>query len=116
MINIVARTPTDDELKEFIMLQEQVKYLTKRLEELKALCKARGSFSTDRYVCAVMEQQRTGLAGLKEVEKVLGLELLQRFNLIRTSPYLLVKVTPVAKEIKTISINDLDLDSVVNED
>lgn len=84
--------PTNEELEEYLFLSERIKLLEKRLDEIKKACKECGSFHTDKYVVAVVDQERRGLVGLAQAEKALGLDLLLKHNLINVSVFQVVKV------------------------
>ena len=94
-----CRTPTDAELEEFLHLQKAVKPMLKRIEEIRSLCKERGSFFTANYVCSVKLQERRGMAGLDECIDALGQELLDKHELIRLSSFLLVYVARLNDQI-----------------
>ena len=85
---------TDFTLLEFVTLQEEVKLLNDRLELLKSCLRGTGSFSTENFVCAVIEQQQTRLKPLDAVIAALGKEILEENNLITKSSYHIVKVRP----------------------
>lgn len=91
------RQPTDSELAEFLLLQNTIKVATERLEEIKELCKERGTFATMLYACVVTDQTQERLAGLAEVTKVFGRETLERYALIRENTFKIVKVSPLSK-------------------
>lgn len=90
--------PTDQELREFLALQRTIKIMEDRLNEIKNKCKETGSFSSDYYVCTVIPQTRKGLAPLEEVERKLGKDTLEAFNLVKISEFQVVKVAPLARE------------------
>lgn len=89
---------TEDTLIEFLVLQKQLKTITARIDAIKAEIKDIGSFCTDRYTAAVYEQERTGIAGLQEVAHVFGFEILNKYELIRNSKFLVVKVAPILQK------------------
>lgn len=91
------RTPTDLELKEFLELNDTIKQLTKRLDELKEMCRNRGTFHTSRFACVVVEQAQERLAGLSEVCKVYDRGELEMHGLINRSISLIVKVAPMIR-------------------
>lgn len=91
------RTPTDAELKEFLELQETIKLLTKRLDEIKEMCRGRGTFHTSRFACVVVEQSQERLAGLGEVCKIYDRGELEMHGLINRTVSLIVKVAPMIK-------------------
>lgn len=91
------RTPTDAELKEFLELQQTIKVATKRLEEIKAVCKERGTFHTRLYACVVVEQPQERLAGLESVSLVFGRDVLESNGLINRFSSLIVKVAPIMR-------------------
>ena len=84
---------TNECLEELITLEESMKIISKRVDELKTACKERGTFSTGMYACVVSEQTRVGLAGMADVISVVGREVLELHGLIRTTTYLTVKVS-----------------------
>lgn len=92
------RTPTDSELRELLLLKEEAKAIKKRVDEITDMCKSRGSFCSEYFVCAVSPQERTGLAGLDEVVAVIGREILDKHDLIRTSTFDVVKVSPITRQ------------------
>lgn len=87
---------TDADLKELLTLEASVRLMNVRIKEIKEACKQIGSFTTQKHMCAVIEQQRTGLVGLSTVELALGRELLNAHNLIQTTAFLVVKVVPLS--------------------
>lgn len=93
----IARTPSDIELMEYIQITQTIKQLEIRREELKEICIARGSFCSRNFVCSIKDQSRTGLAGLKEVEKALGRSILEYHDLIRISHFKIVNISAVDK-------------------
>lgn len=85
-------TPTDSDLREFIALQTTIKIMQKRLDEIKEVCKERGSFCSNNYTCTVLVQERLALLGLDHVQKALGKEILEKHELIKMSTFQVVKV------------------------
>lgn len=84
--------PTDLEIAEFLLLQDMIKKATKRLEEIKKACKECGSFYTSTYTVSVIDQTRTGIAGLEEVKEFISEDILNKYDLIRTSTFQIVKI------------------------
>lgn len=91
------RPPTDQELGELVRLVDQAKLIAERIDHLRDLCRFRGSHCTENFVVAVIFQERTGIAPLKEVAAAVTMEVLERYGLIRESRYSIVKVTPIDK-------------------
>jgi hypothetical protein len=87
--------PSDLELEEYLVLSAKIKFLEQRVSEIKEACKTIGSFSTDKYVCAVTDQERRGIAGLSEVEKALGKDLLYQHGLIRLTVFQVVRISEI---------------------
>jgi hypothetical protein len=85
--------PTNDDLAEYMKLEEMVKTASARMEEIKKAAKEHGSFATREYVAAVTEASRTQLAGLETVAQVYGREDLEKHGLIKTISYQMVKIT-----------------------
>lgn len=91
--------PTEDELRELLVLMDKVKIMSKRIEEIKDFCKERGSFATKNFVCAVLAQQRVGIAPLKEVIDCFGRETLEKYALIKLSEFQIVKVSSISEGV-----------------
>lgn len=89
--------PSDAELEEYLNLTARLKFIQERVDEIKETCKSVGSFSTGKYVCAVTDQERRGIAGLDEVIKALGKDVLYQNGLIRLSVYQVVRVSEIVK-------------------
>lgn len=87
--------PTDIELEELLELQLNVKMMSRRIEEIKELCKKHGSFCTKKYVCAVYMQSRTGLVGLNEMAKTISIDILVAYNLVKTTTFEVVKISEI---------------------
>lgn len=83
----------DGILDEYISLNTEVLEKTKRLEQIKKVLKTIGSFSTELHVCAVIDQSRTTIASLPEVESILGKQLLIENDLIKTTWFKIVRVS-----------------------
>lgn len=49
---------TNDILAEAVMLERNIKKFQKRVDEIKAACREKGSFLTKEYVCSVSTQTR----------------------------------------------------------
>lgn len=96
---------TDKVLDEYLELQEESKAILKRIDEIREALKEKGSFATYNFVCTVWEQERTGIAGLKEVTSAIGMEILMENDLIRTSRFLMVKVAKIVIKSKKIVKN-----------
>lgn len=84
--------PTDDELEEFMQLKIVEKRVAIRLKEIKDLCEERGSFCSEKFACVVYEQEQARLAGLAEVAKALGKEVLEQNDLIKVVSFNIVKI------------------------
>lgn len=83
---------TDEMLAELVELESRIKAAAKRVEEIKAACKERGTFSTVNYVVIVSEISQTRLEGLEKVSSVIGRETLQSAGLIKEISFQTVKV------------------------
>lgn len=83
----------DTELREFLILQERIKTMTKRLDVLKARCRDQGTFFTKTYACVVLTQRSERLAGLADVERVFGRAMLNASNLINVHESQIVKIS-----------------------
>lgn len=92
--------PSDQELEMLLTMEQTVKALSLRIAIIKDACKAIGSFSTENYVVAVVEQARRGVAPLKDVEEVFGPEILEQSGLIRVSVFQVVKIAPKLLKMK----------------
>lgn len=79
-------------LEEFVFLQKKIKEIDERLDEIKLYLKTKGSFCTGQYACVVYEQQRRAICGLEEAIIKLGVEQLERLEMIKHSKFLVVKV------------------------
>lgn len=79
-------------LKEYLVLQDQIKPIIQRIDEIRSWCKEQGSFSTPNYVCAVTPQTRTCMAGLDKTVEALGREILEEHGLIYISTFLVVRI------------------------
>lgn len=84
--------PSNENLKELLELEAEVKIMTARINEIRTQCKEAGTFSSKEYVCTVFTQTRTGLVGLETACIVLGRHKLDELGLIKTTEFQLVKV------------------------
>lgn len=91
--------PTDKQLHEYLELQLRIRDLQKRLDQLKQLCKDVGTFSTDRYAVVVLEQCQERLATLEDVSKIFGYAKLQKYGLIKSIKFSVVKVSPIGFKV-----------------
>lgn len=82
----------NDLLEELFSLLQDAKVIDKRIEELKAYCKDKGSFYTKDYVCAVNGRSRMSMVGVEEAIAKLGKEFLMGHNMIRSHNFLAVTV------------------------
>lgn len=96
--------PTDADIAELLLLQQQVKAMTKRIDEIKKACKKAGSFFTAQYTVSVISQSRVGLAGLEEVKEYIHEDILNKYGLIRKSEFLIVKIG----QLPDVHINIMD--------
>ena len=91
----ILEYPTDDELYEFLLIQENMKVLKDRLERIREKCKVCGSFYTNKYVCTVTEQESTRIASLSEVCEVIDEEILKANNLIKQVKSVIVRISEI---------------------
>lgn len=84
---------TDDVLKEYKELEAKAKAIEARRKELSDQMKAKGSFSTRNYIVEVETRSRTSLAGLEAVAEIVGRDVLESNDLIKTSQYDIVRVS-----------------------
>lgn len=83
----------NDMLKELLKLQDRTRKDQKRIDEIKAICKKTGSFSTEDYVCAIKYQNRTSLVSLEEAASKLGMNILLQHKLIANTSYAVITVS-----------------------
>lgn len=88
-------------LSELLDLEADVKEKNKQIAQIRIWCKSQGSFTTDKYVCAVVTRSRTALAPLDEVREVVSLELLEGFGLVRKTEYQTVVISQKAASLKS---------------
>lgn len=84
---------TDAVLEQYIVLKETEKAVKAELERIKEMLIAAGSFNTDYYVVAVLEQERRGVRPLNDIIKIFGIELVQEYDLISVSSFKKVVVS-----------------------
>lgn len=84
--------PTDDMLDELAFIEMELKALEKRAKEIKDLCRAQGSFSTDRYVVLVSIVNQTRLEGIEAMTKFFGRDALAEAGLIKSVSFETVKI------------------------
>jgi len=87
-------------LEELLALKQEVKDKTEQIERIQNWCKEQGSFSTGKFIVAVVTRERVGIAPLPEVEKVVDRRLLEEFGLIRKSEFQVVNVARLAPGFK----------------
>lgn len=83
-------------LTEFMQLQTVAKQCAKRIDEIKDWCKEKGTFNTNKFVCAVMKRSRTGMVSIEKATKQVGLPFLEANMLIQVSEFEIVQVTEKA--------------------
>jgi len=83
---------TEEMLAELVKLEAEIKAAAKRVDEIKAACKEKGTFSTVHYVVVVSEVHQTRLEGLEKVAAVVGRETLEGAGLIKEISFQTVKV------------------------
>lgn len=87
-MNIVG----DDILEEYLNLDNKIKELTKRHEEIKNTLKSIGTYSTPKYVCIVADGRRTQMVSVSKCVEALGESLLRRCDLIQMCEFTTVRV------------------------
>lgn len=92
-LDYLVNKDIDSRLEELLRLKAEVKPMVKRIEELNAWCKLRGTFCTTEYVCSVEKRTRTGLVSMDEAVSILTREVIEKMGLSRTSEFLLVHVS-----------------------
>ncbi len=80
-------------LKELIALEKDVKPKLKRIDDIKTMCRNTGSFSTENYVCVVKESVRQAMVSLAKATELIGMEFIQKNNLVTYSKVLTVSVS-----------------------
>lgn len=93
-MDAAVETQVEQVLAELLLLEQEVKIKSKRIDEIRKWCKEQGSFSTMNYVCVVKPRTRVGLAGLEVVAAAIGQDILEQFNLIKQSTFYMVTVSP----------------------
>lgn len=83
----------DDLLAEFLYLKTRARITDERINEISKALKEKGSFATDRYVCAVSRQARHQLKGLEAVVAAFSREALMANNLIDVIEYKILMVS-----------------------
>ena len=83
---------TNEILREYMALSQEIRDKSKRLETIKQECKQRGSFVTQDFTCLVETTIRTGLPGLEEVTKCIQRNTLEVLGLIRTTQVVSVRI------------------------
>jgi len=89
-------------LEELLILKQEVKDKTEKIEQIQNWCKEQGSFSTGKFIVAVVTRERVALAPLPEVERVVDRRLLEEFGLIRKSEFQVVNVAKVPAGFKDV--------------
>lgn len=84
----------DELLKELYMLELDVKFKGKRIEAIKSMCKLKGTFSTEKFICLVTEHVQTNLASIDKVREAIGSHMLESCKLLCTTKYTTVRVLP----------------------
>lgn len=90
--------------EELQIREAAIKESQKRVDEIKAWCREQGSFTTDRYICSVTPRVRTSLVSLDKVAEIIGWEIIEKENLIKTTEYLtvqIIQIDSVMKELKS---------------
>lgn len=88
---------TDGILEELLMLEADIKSMTKRVDEIKKYCKERGSFSTARFVCAIKDRSQVRLVSLDRATEILGADMIQECGLSQTITFSVVCVSKLDK-------------------
>lgn len=83
---------TDKMLEEYLRLQQEIKYMEARVQEMKVQLRHLGSFSTDNYVCAISTQIQQRIRPLSEVIVVMGPEVLHELDLIKVHTFETIRV------------------------
>lgn len=93
MIEIQILLPTDEELAEFLKLQQEIKQKSRRMDEIRKACKEAGSFCTANHACVVYEQEQRRLIGLEEASSIPGaLDFFEKYDMIKVLDFLVVKI------------------------
>jgi hypothetical protein len=80
-------------LTELLVLEEAIKPMQKRINEIREWCKSQGSFATDNFVVSVKPRNQVRLVGLKAAIEALGIEILESNGLIQEIEVFLVNVS-----------------------
>jgi hypothetical protein len=80
-------------LTEYLKLLEDIKPMSKRIEEIRAWCKEMGPFATDHFVCSIEDRERTGVVPLQELIEILGKEKIEALGLTKTCAFSIVHVS-----------------------
>lgn len=88
---------SDQLLDELLVLEAEIKDMSKRVDEIKKWCKERGSFSTSKYVCAIKTRSMVKLVSLEVATKILGTDMIQECGLTQTITFPVVSVSRLGK-------------------
>lgn len=83
----------DKLLEEYLALRELLKPMVLRIEEIRAWCKSKGPFCTERFVCSVETRKRTAMVSMEEAIAILTKEIVESLKLTKTSEFKLVHVS-----------------------
>lgn len=89
----------NDLLEELLRLEKRSKKDLKRISEIKDWCKQQGSFSTNKFVCAVGTRSKTCLISMDEATSRLGFDFIEEYSLAKTVSYLVVNVSKKDEEV-----------------
>lgn len=85
---------TDALLQELWELERDIKVKELRAHQIKEICKEKGSCTTKHFVCMVEERTRNSMASITKVIDALGRDVLDQYDLIKSTKYLEVRISP----------------------
>lgn len=84
----------DSVLDELMALEKEVKPALKRIGEIRDWCRKMGTFSTERYVCAVLDKEQRRLIGLEAAALALGgVDIVEELGLIQIIEFKTIHVS-----------------------
>lgn len=86
--------PLNEMARELHALMEDVRNKERRIEQIKQVFKAKGSFSTADYIIAVREIKKEMVGPSEMIKQTIGIKELDKMGLVYEQTYLIVSVTP----------------------